>query len=191
MPANNCRRDCQERFRVEGEDPRRRWPTAKAQGPAFTLSPLARPGKAVALEARIELWSASDHLVAFQFLKTILRDDERFQQSRYAGHNIVSTETGLAATGVFTCRRAVGVEVFLLTSPFIERLRRAKRIPEGCQERSPGVLFLFLAPWQGCEDTSHHNPSQSLAMVARPSYAWTTQCHIDMNLAVTGKPSWA
>jgi hypothetical protein len=127
MPANNCRRDCQERFRVEGEDPRRRWPTAKAQGPAFTLSPLARPGKAVALEARIELWSASDHLVAFQFLKTILRDDERFQQSRYAGHNIVSTETGLAATGVFTSRRAVGVEVFLLTSPFIERLRRANR----------------------------------------------------------------
>ena len=130
MPANNCRRDCQERFRVEGEDPRRRWPTAKAQGPAFTLSPLARPGKAVALEARIELWSASDHLVAFQFLKTILRDDERFQQSRYAGHNIVSTETGLAATGVFTCRRAVGVEVFLLTSPFIERLRRANPQPE-------------------------------------------------------------
>jgi len=141
MPANNCRRDCQERFRVEGEDPRRRWPTAKAQGPAFTLSPLARPGKAVALEARIELWSASDHLVAFQFLKTILRDDERFQQSRYAGHKIVLTETGLAATGVFTCRRAVGVEVFLLTSPFIERLRRANHPPrKGCADISPGVI---------------------------------------------------
>jgi len=167
MPANNCRRDCQERFRVEGEDPRRRWPTAKAQGPAFTLSPLARPGKAVALEARIELWSASDHLVAFQFLKTILRDDERFQQSRYAGHNIVSTETGLAATGVFTSRRAVGVEVFLLTSPFIERLRREKQQPDRAArtlarvERSDtrGSCFSLWRTPEGCEDNLHSSLS--------------------------------
>ncbi len=44
--------------RVEGEDPECRWPTAFAEGPRETLSPLARPGKAIALEAQIELWPA-------------------------------------------------------------------------------------------------------------------------------------
>ena len=44
--------------RVEGEDPIRGWHTALAEGPSKTLSPLARPGKAIALEAQIEPWSA-------------------------------------------------------------------------------------------------------------------------------------
>jgi len=38
--------------------------------------------------------------------------------------DFVSTETGLAATSRFYLGRAVVGEVFLLTAPFIERLRR-------------------------------------------------------------------
>src|SRR5688572_4795812 len=41
----------------------------------------------------------------------------------------VSTETGLAATRRLYLGQAAGGELFLLTSPFIERLRRAKRSP--------------------------------------------------------------
>src|SRR2546426_262780 len=37
---------------------------------------------------------------------------------------IVSTETGLAATIGFASRRPAGGEVFLLTAPFIERFKR-------------------------------------------------------------------
>jgi hypothetical protein len=103
----------------------------KSQGPAFTLSPLARPGKAVALEARIELWSASDHSVAFQFPKTILRCDETAQLSTSPVRDFVSTEMGLAAMRRYRSPgRAVGGQVSLLTSPFIERLRRANHQPE-------------------------------------------------------------
>ena len=113
----------------------------KSQGPAFTLSPLARPGKAVALEAQIELWSASDHSVAFQFPKTILRCDETAQLSTSPVTDFVSTETGLAAMrSVVTSGRAVGGQVSLLTSPFIERLRRANQQPErACADISPGL----------------------------------------------------
>ena len=103
----------------------------KSQDPTFTLSPLARPGKAIALEAQIELWSASDHSVAFQFPKTILRCDETAQLSTAPVTDFVSTETGLAATRVYrSSGRAVGGQVSLLTSPFIERLRRANQQPE-------------------------------------------------------------
>src|SRR5881396_4210957 len=38
--------------------------------------PLARPGKAIALEAQIELWSATSRRLAFQFLKTTPRCHE-------------------------------------------------------------------------------------------------------------------
>jgi hypothetical protein len=70
-------------------------------------------------------------------------------------------EMGLAATRRLYLRQSVGGEVFLLTSPFIERLRRAKRSPEGCWKISPGlsdsdtrgfVYTLFVAPRLGRED---------------------------------------
>lgn len=46
-------------------------PRLRVEDPIQTLSALARPGKALALEAQIELWSAfiSRH-AAFQFLET-------------------------------------------------------------------------------------------------------------------------
>ncbi len=54
-----ARRRCQlGTDKVEGEDPRSGWSTAMAEDPILTLSPLARPGKAIAREAQIELWSA-------------------------------------------------------------------------------------------------------------------------------------
>jgi hypothetical protein len=113
----------------------------KSQGPAFTLSPLARPGKAVALEARIELWSASDHSVAFQFPKTILRCDETAQLSTSPVTDFVSTETGLAAMRRYRYPgRAVGGQVSLLTSPFIERLRRAnEQAGRAARTSAPGL----------------------------------------------------
>jgi hypothetical protein len=44
---------------VEGEDHVSQWSTISVEDPIQTLSALARPGKALALEAQIELWSAT------------------------------------------------------------------------------------------------------------------------------------
>ena len=53
-------------------------------------------------------------------------------QFAYAGQREPSlSEMGLAATSLFYLGRAVGGEVFLLTSPFIERLQRGNPQPGG------------------------------------------------------------
>jgi len=46
------------------------WSMTSVEDPNYTLSALARPGKALALEAQIELWSALYRRpAAFQFLE--------------------------------------------------------------------------------------------------------------------------
>ena len=57
--------------------------TAAAEGPKSNPIPLVRPGKAVALEAQIELWPAMITAVsAFQFLKTTPRCEIESQSCR-------------------------------------------------------------------------------------------------------------
>lgn len=53
--------------KVEGQDPLAGWLVFQ-QKPDKTLSALARPGKAIALEAQIEPWPATIARFAFQFL---------------------------------------------------------------------------------------------------------------------------
>src|SRR4030095_15473638 len=63
MNSTARRRCCSERHRVEGEDHVSQWSATSVEDPIQTLSALARPGKALALEAQIELWSASSAAV--------------------------------------------------------------------------------------------------------------------------------
>jgi hypothetical protein len=85
-----------------------------------TLSPLARPGKAIALEAQIELWSAiirPSLLFSFRKRHDVVMNNRSFVTP---GEKPSSTDTGLAATIGFPFVRPVGGEIFVLTSPFIE-----------------------------------------------------------------------
>jgi hypothetical protein len=58
--------------------------------------------------------------LSLQFLKTAPHCDER-STCQKPDPKLVSTEMGLAATISLLSGRPVGGEVFLLTSPFIER----------------------------------------------------------------------
>jgi len=70
--------------------------------PLKTLSPLARPGKALAFEAQIEPWSAIiAEVAAFQFP----RENQGSTERRMFGaldHDLVLNGEGLAATIVFS-----------------------------------------------------------------------------------------
>ena len=118
---------------------------AKSQGPDCTLSPLARPGKAVALEARIELWSASDRPLAFQLLKTNRCCDERFQLStdghsfRLDGNGAGCHEAFLPGAGGW--RGGVSLDIpFHRTPPACRRI--PGRLPRLSSLHASGVQVL-------------------------------------------------
>src|SRR5206468_8184593 len=76
------------------EDLQSRSSRLRAGGTSLTLSPLARPGKAVALEAQIELWSAfiaAASLFSFRRQHHVVMND---RNSCKAGEQISSTEGG-------------------------------------------------------------------------------------------------
>jgi hypothetical protein len=86
--------------------------------PHMTLSPLARPGKAIALEAQIDLWSAlivhlliSFRIMSFMHCSSSTAGTSVRLTRSWAGCPDCILVSGLSPDG----------EVFLLTSPFIDR----------------------------------------------------------------------
>jgi hypothetical protein len=102
---------------------------ATAEVPSLTLSPLARPGKAVALQRLRQNYGRQlNGPLAFQFPKTTARVvmNDRTNGKRRRQH-VGSTETMAGCHDRFPSRRPVGGEMFLLTSPFTERLNDEPR----------------------------------------------------------------
>jgi hypothetical protein len=73
------------------------WP----RDPIKTLSPLARPGKALALEAQIELWSATSTAPLFSFRTDVDAVDEQIEELSNRAIKTRATEAGLAAMTLF------------------------------------------------------------------------------------------
>src|SRR5881296_4125783 len=86
-----------------------------------TISPLARPGKAIALEAQIELWSAISRRLAFLFLKTTPRSHEASKTSE-AGSTDRLNGAGAGCHEKSFVQVAGRRRSIFLTAPFIEHL---------------------------------------------------------------------
>ena len=131
-----------------------------------TLSALARPGKALALEAQIELWSAINRpvpLFSFPNDTNVVMSSHRTLVM--LGQQIASTEDGAGCHGnVESQRPPAEGEIFVLTAPFIEH--RTWDIPTFDIVRST----LKLAENVKCWDVPC---TISNALVQQPNHALT------------------
>jgi len=97
--------------------------------PKLTLSPLARPGKAIALEAQIELWSAiiaAVPLFSFRRRRHVLMNDRIFGE---AGSADRLDGVGAGCPGSFSLPAAGRWETVSLDSPFHRTTPSAPPVP--------------------------------------------------------------
>src|SRR5881296_3872839 len=103
-------------------------PRPRTEVPLSTLSPLARPGKAIAPEAHIELWSAIKPPSCFSVSEGTHHVVMNRRKPRKPDQQIVSTEPGAGChERGLSSRWPVGGEVFFLTAALDEIVNRQQQ----------------------------------------------------------------